>query len=104
MLFLQLVVDVARLVGSGGARAIAAGSLLMKQLLLVLSRARHSVTYRVLFALWSLFLSPQRIGRAAVILKSSTLFRFHAVLVKRKLSLLYTPRNRTKPGPRGPPE
>ena len=85
--FLHLIVTVARLVGSGGARSIVAESLLMKQQLLVLSRARRrapplSATDRVLFGLWSLFLSPQRIRRAAVILESSTLFRFHAPLVK----------------------
>ena len=106
-LFLHLVVTVARLVGPGGARAVVADSLLMKQQLLVLSRTRRrapplSATDRVLFGLWALFLSPQRIRRAAVILKSSTLFRFHAALVKRKYSLLYSPRNRAKPGPKGP--
>ena len=85
-LFLHLVVTVARLVGPGGARAVVADSLLMKQQLLVLSRTRRrapplSAADRFLFGLWALFLSPQRIRRAAVILKSSTLFRFHAALV-----------------------
>ncbi len=106
-LFLHLVVTVARFVGPGGARAVVANNLLLKNQLLVLSRTRRrapplSATDRVLFGLWALFLHPQRIRRAAVILKSSTLFRFHAALVKRKYSLLYSPRNRAKPGPKGP--
>jgi hypothetical protein len=38
----------------------------------------------------------------AVILKASTLLRFHHALVKRKYSLLYGPRARHRPGPKGP--
>jgi hypothetical protein len=37
-----------------------------------------------------------------VILKTSTLLRLHRALVKRKYHLLYTPRRRSRPGPKGP--
>jgi hypothetical protein len=62
-LFLHFVVTVTRLVGPGGAGAVVADSLLMRQQLLVLSRTRCqapplSATDRVLFGLWALFLSP----------------------------------------------
>jgi len=38
----------------------------------------------------------------AVILKPSTFLRFHQVLVKRKYRLLYSPKQRCRPGPKGP--
>ncbi len=38
----------------------------------------------------------------AVILKPSTLLYFHRALVKRKYRLLYSPRKRRRPGPKGP--
>ncbi len=38
----------------------------------------------------------------AVILKPSTLLRFHQTLVKRKCRLLYGPRKRYRAGPKGP--
>lgn len=40
--------------------------------------------------------------RAAVIIKPSTLLRFHEALKKRKYQLLYSPRKKGKPGPKGP--
>jgi hypothetical protein len=38
----------------------------------------------------------------SVILKPSTLLYFHRALVKRKYRLLYSPRKRRRPGPKGP--
>jgi len=40
--------------------------------------------------------------RLAIVLKPSTILSFHRELVKRKYHLLFTPKNRGKPGPRGP--
>ena len=37
-----------------------------------------------------------------MILKPSTLLYFHRALVKRKYRLLYSPRKRRRPGPKGP--
>ena len=85
----------AKLLGPGGAKAIVADSLLMKQQLLVISRSRKrapnlSVLDRFLLGFWSLFLSPHHIQRSAIILRSSTLLRFHEALKQRKYRLLYT--------------
>ena len=106
---LHLLTTIARLLGPGGAQAIVADSLLMKQQLLIVNRSRKrapnlTVTDRVLLGFWSLFLSPRRIRRSAIILKSSTLLRFHEALKKRKYQLLYSARRRGKPGPKGPSE
>jgi len=56
----------------------------------------------MLLGFWSLFLIPHHIQRAAVILKPTTLFKFHDILKKRKYRLLYTARRKGKPGPKGP--
>jgi len=89
LLLMHLMTTLAKLVGPGGARAIVADSLLMKQQLLVINRSRKrapnlSALDRFLFGFWSLFLNPRRIGRTAVIIKPSTLLRFHEALKKCK--------------------
>jgi hypothetical protein len=45
---------------------------------------------------------PAHLLRAAIILKPATIRRFHRELVKRKYRLLFTPKSRGKPGPKGP--
>ena len=107
ILFVHLLVTSVRLMKPGGARAIVAENLLLKQQLLVLGRTRQraprlSAIDRLLFGLWSLLLTTRRLIRAAIILKPSTLLRFHAALVKRKYRQLFTPRTRSKSGPKGP--
>ena len=49
-----------------------------------------------------MFLDPRRIQRAAVILRPSTLLKFHDLLKKRKYRLLYSSSKHGKPGPKGP--
>ena len=107
VLLAHLLTTLARLLRPGGARAIVAETLLMKQQLLVASRSRQrapnlSALDRLLFGFWALFLGPRRILRAAVIIKPSTLLSFHEALRKHKYRLLYSPRTRGKPGPKGP--
>ena len=106
-LLVHLLTTLAKLLGPGGAKAIVADSLLMKQQLLVINRSRKrapnlSVIDRFLLGFWSLFLSPHHIRRSAIIIRPSTLLRFHEALKKRKYRLLYTSRQKGKPGPKGP--
>ena len=106
-LLVHLLTTLAKLLGPGGAKAIVADSLLMKQQLLVINRSRKrapnlSVIDRFLLGFWSLFLSPHHIPRSAIIIRPSTLLRFHEALKKRKYRLFYTSRQRGKPGPKGP--
>ena len=98
----HLLTTIARLLGPGGAKAIVADSLLMKQQILIMNRARRrapnlTAVDRFLLGFWSLFLSPRHIQRAAVILRPSTLLKFHRLLKQRKYrqlsvtqSLIYT--------------
>jgi transposase InsO family protein len=107
ILLAHLLTTVAKLLGPGGTRAVVADSLLMKQQLLVIHRARRrapnlSTLDRFLFGLWSLFLNPRRIQRAAVIVRPSTLFKFHNLLKRRKYRLLYSSGRKGTPGPKGP--
>ena len=79
----------------------------MKHQLLVINRSRRrapnlSVSDRSLFGFWSLFLSPHHIQRAAVIIRPSTLLKFHDILKRRKYRLLYSFSGRGKPDPKGP--
>ncbi|MDJ0864234.1 MAG: transposase, partial [Gammaproteobacteria bacterium] len=107
VLLAHLLTTVAKLLGPGGTRAVVADSLLLKQQLLVLNRSRRRAPNlfaldRILLGFWSLFLNPHRIQRAAVILRPSTLLRFHEALKKRKYRLLFSSRRQGKPGPKGP--
>jgi hypothetical protein len=77
LMLAHLLATIAKLPGPGGAKAIVADSLLMKQQLLIINRSpgrapNLTATDRMLLGFWSLFLSPHGIRRAAVILKPST--------------------------------
>lgn len=107
VLLAHLLTTLARLLGPGGAKAIVADSLLMKQQLIVINRSRRRAPNptpvdRILFGFWSLFLNPHRIQRAAVIIRPSTLLKFHDLLKKRKYRLLYSSGSKRKPGTKGP--
>lgn len=107
VLLAHLLTTIAKLLGPGGARAIVADSLLMKQQLIVINRSRRRAPNltpvdRMLFGCWSLFLNPRRIRRAAVIIRPSTLLKFHNLLKQRKYRLLYLSGSKRKPGPKGP--
>jgi len=103
----HFLVTIARLLRPGGARAIVAESVLLKQQLIVVGRPRRrapnfTALDRFLFGFWALLLGERRIPRVAIILKPSTLLSFHDALKKRKYRLLYTPQRRGRPGPKGP--
>ncbi len=107
ILLVHLLTTVAKLLGPGGAKAIIADNLLLKQQLLVVTRSRSrapnlSTADRFLMGFWSLFLRPGRITKTALSIRPSTLLKFHQNLVHRKYRRLFSPKKRTKPGPKGP--
>ena len=107
VLLAHLLITIAKLPVPGGTRAVVSDSLLMKQQLLVIHRSRRrapnlSALDRFLFGFCSLFLDPRRIQRAAVIIRPSTLLKFHDLLIKRKYRLLYSSGRKGKPGPKDP--
>jgi len=106
-LLLHLLTTIAKLLGPGGAKAVVADSLLMKQQVLAINRPRRrepnlSALDHCLFGCWSLFLDPRRIQRAAVMIQPSTLLKFHDRLKQRKYRRLYSADRKAKPGPKGP--
>ncbi len=107
ILFIHFIVTVARLFGPGGARSVVAESLLVKHQLLILNRSRERApdlrpSDRLIVGLCASLMRPARVLRSAIVLKPSTILSFHRALVKRKYRLLFTPRYRGKPGPKGP--
>ncbi len=107
ILFVHLVATIARLLGPGGARSVVAESLLVKHQLLILNRSRERASNlctsdRIVAGLCALLMCPKRVIQSAIVLRPSTILGFHSALVKRKYRLLFTPKSRGKPGPKGP--
>ena len=107
ILIAHLLVTLAKLARPGGLGAVAAESLAVKHQLLIMKRAQRRAPNltpwdRLVLGVCALLVSPKRLRKMAVILKPSTLLRFHHALVKLKYSLLYSGRKRRHPGPKGP--
>lgn len=102
LLLIHLSTVVAKLLGPGGIKGIIAENLPLKQQLLAVCRPRQRApnltpTTRFLFGLFSLFLRPGRITKTAVVVRPSTLLRFHEYLVRRKYRALFSAHSRGKP-------
>jgi len=107
VLFLHLLATLARLAGPGGARSVVAESVLVKHQLLILNRSRKRSpslrpSDRVVAGLCTLFMRPGRLVRSAVVFKPSSLLRLHRALTQRKYRRLFSSKEPTKPGPKGP--
>jgi hypothetical protein len=88
ILFVHLLVTVARLAGPGGLCSVVAGSVLVRHQLLILNRGRKRTpnlrtTDRILAGLCTVFHPPGRVFRSAIVLKPSTVPHFHSALSKR---------------------
>ena len=75
--------------------------------MLILNRSRRRapnlyIWDRLIAGFCSLWIKPSRFRKVAIALKPSTLLSFHRALVQRKYRLLFSPKQRTKPGPKGP--
>jgi hypothetical protein len=99
ILFVHVIVTLARLTRPGGIRSVIAESTLIRHQLLVLNRGRKRAPNlraadRIIAGLCTLFLRPARVLRCAIVLKASTLLRLHSVLRKRKYRALFSPERR----------
>jgi len=107
ILIAHLLTTIAKFPGPGGSKSVVADGLLMKQQLLIIRRSRQrapnlSALDRFLLGFWSLYLNPRHPRRAAVIIRPSTLLKFHNLLKQRKYRLLYlSAGSKRKPGPKG---
>ena len=107
ILFIHLLTTVARLASPGGVRSVVAESVLVKHQLLILNRSRHRAPHlrpadRLVAGWCALFMQPSRVIRSAIVLKPATLLHLQQILTQRKYRLLFSPKGRRKPGPRGP--
>jgi len=107
ILLFHLIATIIKLSGPGGVRSVAAESMLIKQQLLVLNRARMRAPNlrpmdRVIAALCAACMRPGRLLKTAIVIKPSTIMAFHRMLVQRKYRQLFSPQRRGKPGPKGP--
>ena len=88
-------------------RAVVAEPILAKHQLLILSRSRRHapnlrIVDRLIAGFCSLWIKPSRLSRVAIAFKPSTLLNFHRALVQRKYRLLFSTKQKTRPGPKGP--
>jgi hypothetical protein len=107
ILFIHLITTLVRLASPGGVRSVVAESLLVKHQLLILNRSRPRapnlrLSDRMVAGWCALLLRPCRLIRSAIVLKPSTLLHLHHVLIQRKYRLLFSPKGRRRPGPKGP--
>ena len=86
ILTVHLLTTIAKLLRLGGARAIVADSLITEQQLLIINRTRKRC----------------HIQRAAIIIRPSTLLRFHQLVKQRKYRRLYSSCATGKPSPKAP--
>src|SRR5262249_35292468 len=107
VLLVHLITTVLRIAQPGGLRSVIAESVLIKHQLLIVNRSRRRapnlrVSDRLIAGFCSLWIKPKRLLRSAIAVKPSTLLNFHRALVQRKYRLLFSPKRRSKPGPKGP--
>jgi hypothetical protein len=107
VLFIHLIVTVFRLARPGGLRSVVAESALVRHQLLILNGGRKRapnlrVSDRIIAGLCTLLMRPARVLQSAIVLKPSTVLHFHHMLINRKYELLFSPKCRRRPGPKGP--
>src|SRR6516162_10267212 len=107
ILVVHIITTVFRLAQPGGLRAVVAESVLTKHQLLILNRSRRRapnlrVPDRLIAGFCSLWIKAHRVPRLAIAFKPSTLLNFHRAMVQRKYRLLFSPKQKVKPGPKGP--
>lgn len=95
ILFIHLIVTLARLLGPGGMRSVVAESVLVKHQLLILYRSRARspnlrTSDRLVAGLCALLMRPARLIRSAIVLKPSTLLSLHQALRNRKYRLRFS--------------
>jgi hypothetical protein len=107
ILIAHRLVTLARLARPCGVRAAAAESLAVKHPILIMKRSRRRSSNltrsdRLILGFCTLLVSPGRLGKMAVILKTSTLLRPHRALVKTKYRFALQLRATPAPGTQGP--
>ena len=109
ILFVHVIVTVARLAKPGGLRSVVAESALVRQRPLVLNRGRKRAPNlrpadRIIAGLCTFFMGSSRLLRSAIVLRPATLLHLHNVLRKRKYHMLFSSERAGRPGLKVPKE
>ena len=107
ILIIHFMATVVKVVRPGRVRAVVAESVLAKHQLLILNRSRRRAPNlrlldRLIAGFCSLWIQRRRFARVAIAFRPSTLLIFHRALVQRKYRLLFSPKLKGRPGPKGP--
>ena len=107
ILLIHAVATLMRVLRPGGVRAVVAESVLAKHQLLILNRSRRRapnlrILDRLIAGFCSLWIQPRRLRRMAIAFKPSTFLGFYRAMVQCKYRLLSSPKQKRKPGPKGP--
>ncbi len=94
ILFIHLLVTIARLFRPGGVRSIVAESLLVKHQLLILNRSRKRAPSlkpvdRLITGLCAIFMKPNRLLRSSIVLKPSSILEFPSSFGKTRISAAF---------------
>jgi putative transposase len=107
ILLVHLIVTLVRLAKPGGLRSVLAESVMVRHQLLILNRGRKRAPNllaadRIIAGLCAFFVRQSRQLRSAIVVRPATLLYFHRALRQRKYRLLFSPKARRRPGPKGP--
>lgn len=91
----------------GGAKALLAENMAMRQQLVIVGRQRQRVAKltasdRFIFGVLAGLIAPPRLRKIAVVIKPATLLKFHKALVQRKYRRLYSNKSNRRAGRKGP--
>ncbi len=103
----HLMIAFLKLSRPGGYRKLTAENAALRYQLLIMTRSQKrapklTTTDRFLLGASSLWMTKKRLIKNAIIIKPSTLLKFHKALVEKKYSALFSSQNKRKPGPKGP--
>ena len=90
--FLFAIIKLSR---PGGAKAMAAENLALKQQLITVARnhkrsPKLTTADRIIFGFLTAWINPKRLSKIAITIKPATLLKSHKDLVKRKYRLLFS--------------
>jgi len=102
--FLRIVLHILK---TGSTKSLIAENMALRQQLIVVKRRYKrapnlTMWDRLIFAFTSGIILPRRLLQTAIVIKPTTLLKWHKALVDRKYRNLYSNKTRKKPGPKGP--
>jgi transposase InsO family protein len=106
-LLTHILLTFLKLCKPGGAKALVAENIALRQQLITLSRKRNkspklTTKDRWIFGMVAGCIAHTRLNKIAIAIKPATILRFHRALAQRKYTHLYSNKSRKKPGRRGP--